>query len=70
MDFFNLRKFIPFACILIFLDFFIELLRSSSIEEMLLSLLIAILLSPVIYIIWNLLYKKYKEIKEDIEYRW
>ena len=69
MDSFNLRKFIPFACVLVFLDFFIELLSSSSIEEILLSLITAILLSPVIYIIWNLLYEKYKEIKEDIEYR-
>lgn len=70
MDFFDLWKFIRFACILVFLDFFIEFLNSSSIEEILLSLITAILLSPVIYIIWNLIYKKYKEIKEDIEYRW
>ena len=70
MDFFNLREFIPFACILIFLDFFIELLNSSSTGEILLSLFIAIIFSPVIYIIWKLFYKKYKEIKEDIEYHW
>lgn len=70
MDFFNLREFIPFACILVFLDFFIELLSSSSTEETLLSLLTAIILSPIVYVIWKLLYKKYQEIKEDIEYRW
>lgn len=70
MDYFDLSEFIAFVYILLFLDFFIGLLRSSSIGEILLSLLVVILLSPVSYIIWKLLYKKYQEIKEDIEYRW
>lgn len=70
IDYFNLREFIPFTCVLVFIDFLVELFGSSSTEEILLSIITALILSPVVYIIWKLLCKKYEEVKEDIDYRW
>lgn len=70
IDYFDLREFIPFTCVLVFIDFLIELFSSSSTEETLLSILTALILSPVVYIIWKLLCKKCAEVKEDIDYRW
>lgn len=70
MGYFDLREFIPITCVLVFIDFLIELFSSSSAGETLLSILTTLILSPVVYIIWKLLYKKYEEVKEDIEYRW